>query len=229
MKRNFLTATAILLATPALAQGLGAHVHGHAQLEMALDPSGQLIAEFTTPKANLVGFEYEARTDEEKAAEEAAEARLLDGASILVFPEAAGCTLVSAELHEEGHEHHDDHGHEDHGHDEHDHDGHASHGHDDDKHEEHGQLPKAHHGSHGDHHDDHDDHADEHGHEDHEDTHSDVSVSYEFACAAPSAVTSVDVRLFEFFEGFEEIELVFLDENNQVARELTPSNTEAQW
>lgn len=189
MKTIILTAVGAIAALPALAQqDLGAHVHGHARLDMALNPDGRLIAEFESPKANLVGFEYEARTQEERAAEEAAEAFLVDGTTLFDFTPSAACRFMSAELHEEHLNDEDDH-HEGHEHEEHHHEG-----------------------------EDYD-----------EETHSDMAVSYEFNCAAPGRLHWVDVRLFEHFGGFEEIEFVFIDEANQVAAELTPTNTRAEW
>ena len=42
-----------------------AHEHGSARLNVALE-GADLYVEFVSPAANIVGFEYEARTEEEK-------------------------------------------------------------------------------------------------------------------------------------------------------------------
>jgi hypothetical protein len=56
--------------SPALADGYKqqkAHVHGVAHLNLALE-SNELFIEFTCPAADIVGFEHEPKTEEEKSA-----------------------------------------------------------------------------------------------------------------------------------------------------------------
>ena len=120
-----------LLASPAFAdetRQLDAHVHGVGNLNIAID--GNLVAmELHAPGADIVGFEYAARSSEDRAAIETAIATLARPLDLFVLPEAAECTVTeaSAELesehadgahhdhaeHAEGEEH-DDHEHEEH-------------------------------------------------------------------------------------------------------------------
>ena len=139
MKLTCTTALLALAATSALAEetrSANAHVHGIAEMRVALDGTTLEIA-FEAPGADIVGFEYEATTDEDRAAIETAIETLTDPANVLTLPDAAACTLVAAEAELEGHgdhahdDHHDDHDHDanhDHEHDAHDHADHADEG-----------------------------------------------------------------------------------------------------
>jgi hypothetical protein len=101
-----------------------AHVHGIAELNVAVDADA-LLVELNSPAMNLVGFEHPPHTEAERAAIEAARARLQDGAALFVPNAEAQCvqisTLVTLELgehddtehghdhdHEQAHEHHAD-------------------------------------------------------------------------------------------------------------------------
>jgi Protein of unknown function (DUF2796) len=77
-----------------------AHVHGAAELAIALD-GGQLVAEFTSPGMNLVGFEHQADNPSDVAAVEAAVQQLRLGVDLIEF-EGGGCTLRKAEVKAEG-------------------------------------------------------------------------------------------------------------------------------
>ena len=52
----------------------------------------------------------------------------------------------------------------------------------------------------------------------------DVRVTFRFECAAPARLKRVETRLFEVFEGFEEIEAVFISSERQDGFELTPAS-----
>lgn len=124
-------------AGPALAsenRQLGAHEHGVGHLNIAFD--GQRIAiELHVPGADIVGFEYEAKSAEDRAKVDAAVATLARPLDLFVLPAAARCSVVQAsaglesEHGEEHHENHDgDHAHEshdEHKHNDHDRDEHA--------------------------------------------------------------------------------------------------------
>ena len=114
---------------------LGSHQHGEAHLDIALD-GNELVLSFTSPAANIVGFEYEPKTDKERQKVSDAKQFLLDAESWLGVPAAAGCTLKEATFtasaedhddHDHDHEKHDDHDHEKH--DDHDHEKHDDHDH----------------------------------------------------------------------------------------------------
>lgn len=116
-------ALALLASTaPALAQEtreLDAHVHGVTEVQIAVD-GNELEIMLHSPGMDIVGFEHEASTDADKAAVEAAVAKLGDADAIVVPDPAAGCALEDAEagLHDEEHEEHEEHA-ESEGHDDH--------------------------------------------------------------------------------------------------------------
>jgi hypothetical protein len=76
---------------------LGAHVHGVARLDMALD-GRTLELELDTPAMNIVGFEHAATTDADKMKLALARETLLKPHGLFSIPEAAGCTVVKAKL-----------------------------------------------------------------------------------------------------------------------------------
>ena len=92
-------------------------------------------------------------------------------------------------------------------------------------------LEDADHDDHHDEHDDdaHDDHHDEHdddAHDDHEgESHSEFHVTWAFNCSKPEQLTSIDVKLFALYSGFEEIDVSLAGDNGQEAYELTPEST----
>lgn len=131
-----------ILASPATAEGtreLDSHEHGVGELNIAFD--GNTVAmEFHAPGADIVGFEYEAQSAEDRASIDAAVATLARPLDLFVIPAAAECSVVQASAALESEEEHDAHeGHED-------------------KHED------GHVDDHKDEHHDEDEHADEAGH-----------------------------------------------------------------
>lgn len=121
---------AALIASPALAQEtrqLGAHEHGVGELNIAVE--GNIVAiELHAPGADIVGFEYEATTAEDRAELEAAVAALARPLDLFVMPEAAACTVTRASAELEGDHDEEEHDHEEHAgdHGEHDQEEHAS-------------------------------------------------------------------------------------------------------
>lgn len=94
-----------------------AHEHGVATLRVA-SAGKALVIEFLSPLDNLVGFEHEPRSDEQRKAMADAETLLRDGAALFSLPAAAGCQLLGAKLdspwlqsEQPGHDH--GHGHSD--------------------------------------------------------------------------------------------------------------------
>ncbi|TDV61787.1 DUF2796 domain-containing protein [Pseudomonas sp. LP_7_YM] len=100
---------------------LGAHVHGAARLDMALE--GRTLAlELDTPAMNVVGFEHPATSDADKATLALARETLLKPHGLFSIPEAAECTVIKQTL--EGPlfgDKADDHGHDNGDADEHEH------------------------------------------------------------------------------------------------------------
>ena len=71
-----------------------AHVHGLAQVNMVVTEE-DVFLEFISPAANIVGFEYEAQTEDEVSMVRAAKDSLAS-AEMFAFSEGAECSLVSS-------------------------------------------------------------------------------------------------------------------------------------
>jgi hypothetical protein len=105
-----LLATCALPAFALAADNPGAHEHGKAQLQMALeDTSIDLI--FTSPAYNLAGFEHQARTPDEK--KRLADIRDWLETMPLINTEAGTCRVKTASVQlggetESHHDHHND-------------------------------------------------------------------------------------------------------------------------
>jgi hypothetical protein len=195
-----LAALAVFVGAPALAgddhQGHGAHVHGIATLNVAVDGS-QLVIELDSPAMNIVGFEHPPRTEEQREAVDRGKALMADAERLFLPSPAALCTLARADVlldlgepesgaggaadgahdHGDGHEHEHEHDHE----------------HD------------AHHGSDGA------VHADAHG-------------DYAFDCARPEQLTELDVRVFGPLPGIERLRVQVITSQGQFGAELTPDD-----
>ncbi len=106
-----------LSAALAFAQGKSQkpHVHGSAQLSIALDGlKGEV--ELEAPADGIVGFESEAKTPAQKKTLEAALNTLRTrAAELVIFPAASGCKLTPKEVdvHREGAQHSEVHAHYD--------------------------------------------------------------------------------------------------------------------
>ncbi|MBC7800256.1 MAG: DUF2796 domain-containing protein [Gemmatimonadaceae bacterium] len=89
----------VALAGPAQAQGprrqLGAHVHGASKLNVAIEGQTVTMA-LASPGHDIVGFEYRAHTDKQKAAVDKATQTLRDPAKLFTLSPAAGCTVTAA-------------------------------------------------------------------------------------------------------------------------------------
>ena len=181
-----------------------AHEHGHATL-MLVQEKDELQILFKSPAANIVGFEHQPNSTEQREKVEAAEALLNDADKLFHLNDEAKCSLehagVKSALLEEGrHEmHHSDHDHAAHHKDEHG-----------DHHED----------EHGKHHDD--DHHQHHA--EHEGTHSEFEVEYHFECAKMSALTELKLNLFKYFSSLEEIEAQLILKSAQRLQKLDHHN-----
>lgn len=177
----FLAMSAIA-ASPVIAEEsrqLDAHEHGVGQLDIAFDGKN-IAAELHAPGADIVGFEYEAKSSEDRAAVDDAVATLARPLDLFVLPDAAACSVVQAAASLESEDDHDDHANK---HDDHEHgDEHAD--------------------DHGDEHDN-DDHADHAS----EAQHTEFHAEYMLLCADPAAVTEITFAYFEAFPNALEIEV----------------------
>lgn len=179
MKQN-LPILLSLLALPAFAEGtreLDSHEHGVGELNIAME--GKTIAmELHAPGADIVGFEYAATSDEDRAAIENAVATLAKPLDLFSFSDAAKCTVTRASAELEAEEDHDEHSkHDDHD----DHDDHA-------EHDDHAK------------HDDHDDHAEEA-------SHTEFHAEYVLNCDNPDAISKINFAYFEAFPNALELEV----------------------
>lgn len=212
------------------AASLEAHVHGAAELIMALD-GNTLTAQFTSPLWNIVGFEHAPKTPTQQEALEDASVTLEDGDGIVALAPGAGCALSQSHvdlplLAMASHPTQDHHDHGDHHHEdgeececedeEHDHASHDDHDHDQHDHDEH--------------HDDHDhgehDHAEHAGHDHHAgetSTHSSVTVDYTWTCANPGALNQLRLSAFDLFGGLERVDVAYLSAAGQAGGDLTPA------
>ena len=68
---------------------LGAHEHGHAKLNLAID-GAELAMEIEAPGMDVLGFEHPAEAEQDKAAVEAAKATLAEPLTLFVPSAAAG-------------------------------------------------------------------------------------------------------------------------------------------
>ena len=212
------------LAAPAFAQEadtglrqLGAHVHGGAELIMAADPDGRVVAELSGAHWNFYGFEGAAGPDRADAVS-AVNARLAEP-GLVSITEAAGCALVETTLvgaptiAESGgradgdHDHGDAHPDEDHDHADH----HEDQGHEGDAHV--GHDAGDHHGEEGRH-----DHAAP-------DAHGNLVVNWSFQCDRPARMDTLDLAgLFAAFERLDHVEAQYLDTARAAAGRLTPAS-----
>jgi hypothetical protein len=129
-----LTVSFLLLGAPTLTsyaeeahRELGAHVHGHGALDIAIEKE-RVVLELEVPGMDIVGFEHAPTTDDQKAKVEKAKAQLGKPLAVFVVPPAAGCSVAEANVTVEGEHHDDDRDHDkDGGKGEHDHDAEGGH------------------------------------------------------------------------------------------------------
>ena len=96
---------------------LGPHQHGHGSLNLAVEGQTVQMA-LEVPGADIVGFEYEATTAEDRAKVQAAEEKLAQPLALFVLPRNAGCKVTSAKvvIARESETDHDAHEHEENAH-----------------------------------------------------------------------------------------------------------------
>ena len=105
------------------------HEHGVGELNIAIEGSS-INLEFMIPGADIVGFEYKAKSDEDISLVNTALTKFDDFNNIFKIPNTANCNLVEAEIAiNQGDDHDDEHDHEEHEeHEEHDEHEHEEHG-----------------------------------------------------------------------------------------------------
>jgi len=199
MKIVHLIAGIALSATPSLAEEttqLDAHEHGVGQLNIAFDEN-KIAMELHAPGADIVGFEYGAKSNADLAAIDAALQTLSDPLGLFLIPEAASCIVITAhaklESEDSDHDDHDEEGHDDHdeeGHDDHDEEGHDDH--------------------------------DEEGHDDHDKApgHTEFHAEYLLECANLTEISAITFSYFEIFPNALELEVQVISDKGATAFEI---------
>lgn len=204
-----LAAGIALAATAVHAEGtrdLGAHEHGAGALNIALEGT-KVAMEFEAPGADIVGFEYAATSEEDRATIDTAISDLARPMTLFVMPAVAGCTVTAANVALIGEDEHD---HDAHGHDE-------EHAHEDEHGHEH--EDKAHASKDAHHHDE--DHAhEEHAADEAEVEHTEFHADYTLDCAAPGKIDQIAFAYFERFPNALELEVQILTESGAKAFEV---------
>lgn len=172
-----------------------AHEHGVAHMNVAFE-GNELYIELISPAANIVGFEHQPRTQEQKAAVKAAIKKLEAGEKLFSLPSGVGGRLVKSKVHTDIN---NDSGHES----------------DETKSYEHDVMSR-----------DAGNEAEKHSHEEHQhgdehEHHSEFKAEYHFMCRKPEKLVYIDVMLFSVFSGIENIEVQLLAGTKQTAFELT--------
>lgn len=184
---------------------LGAHVHGAAQLQVALDHD-HVDVFLDSPSYNVVGFEHFAHDESDREALRRAEDLLMNADNVFVLTRSAQCSLENVSIDSEQlaemrgeefdlehHDHDHDHGHDDHGHDDH---GHDDHGHDHDHDHSDGSI------------------------------HTEFEVTYRFHCDQPDNLIGLHANVFDHFPNFEELEVQWIVDGQQgAARANAGSNS----
>ena len=191
----------LLLFQPAWAESEhrdhGAHVHGHASLNLALS-GNELVVGLDSPAMNLLGFEHQASTEQDKKTLQHTAKVLRNPSRWLVASQAASCRLEKVDLDSELL---------------------------DDGHHEEGQSDAHQNELKGQHEDDHTHSENRDGNEDH-DAHADFVLMLHYHCDNPARLKSVELSaLFRLFQGIEEIEVQWITDSQQSATELNQNNT----
>ena len=175
------------------------HEHGVGELNIAID--GSLAEfEFMLPGADIVGFEYEAKSDEDLAKIENALLVLENYENLFALTKNSKCVLADLDYHLSGEEH-DEHADEEH-------DEHADEEHADEEHDEHAD-------------EEHDEHADEE-HEEHadEESHTEFYAKYSFKCDNIKLLDKVEFSYFKSFPNSSELEVQFVSDIGSNAFEV---------
>jgi len=179
---------------------LGAHVHGHGTLNMAVE-GNRISLELEVPGMDIVGFEHAPSSDDQKAAVEKAKAVLAAPLGLFAVPAGAQCKVAEAKVElDAAHGHGDDGDHDDHKHGDDDHDAHGKQGEHD--------------------HDDHDHAKHDHGDKD-SGGHSQYRATYALDCAQPAELTSITFDYFDKFAGAQRLTVNVVTGKGQSSYEVS--------
>ena len=96
-RRSLIVVVSLLMLTYPTSAQLSAHVHGIATLNLAVE-GDDLEIEFVSPAGNIVGFEHEAVTANERRAVRDAVRLLKDGRALFDLAPADSCGLHIADV-----------------------------------------------------------------------------------------------------------------------------------
>ena len=181
-----------IIASPVFsedARQLNAHEHGIGALNIAIE-APLVVMEFHAPGADIVGFEYAAKSDADLAAISAALKTLEAPLDLFVLPKAARCAVQSVQVELESDA--------DHGANEEDHQGH------DDEHDHK-------HEDHNDH--DEEKHAASSGH-------TEFHAEYSLICSNIEALTQIDFAYFEVFPNSKQVALQLISQSGARAFDI---------
>ncbi|MDA9795897.1 DUF2796 domain-containing protein [Paracoccaceae bacterium] len=181
-----------IIASPVFsedARQLNAHEHGIGVLNIAIE-APLVVMEFHAPGADIVGFEYAAKSDADLAAISAALKTLEAPLDLFVLPKAARCAVQAVQVELESDT--------DHGANEEDHQGH------DDEHDHK--------------HEDHDDH-DEQKHAA-SSGHTEFHAEYSLICSNIEALTQIDFAYFEVFPNSKQVALQLISQSGARAFDI---------
>ena len=181
-----------IIASPVFsedARQLNAHEHGIGALNIAIE-APLVVMEFHAPGADIVGFEYAAKSDADLAAISAALKTLEAPLDLFVLPKAARCAVQAVQVELESDT--------DHGANEEDHQGH------DDEHDHK--------------HEDHDDH-DEQKHAA-SSGHTEFHAEYSLICSNIEALTQIDFAYFEVFPNSKQVALQLISQSGARAFDI---------
>lgn len=112
LHQSIFIAAAFVAGIPAMAadehRELGAHEHGVGRLNIAIEGK-RISMELEVPGADIVGFEHEASTKEQKAAVRKAKSTLEGALNVFKLPVEAKCKLAEAKVKIEAEDHDHEH------------------------------------------------------------------------------------------------------------------------
>ncbi len=197
-----------------------AHEHGVANLNVAVE-GNNIYIEFSSPAANIVGFEHHPRTPEQKNAVKEAINKLRAGDALFILSAESKSLLVKSDVDTDiikDADHHSESGHAHEGKDA-DHHSESERAHEEKDADHHSESERAH--ADKGHHDEAEHRHKEHGDADEHERHSEFKAQYHFTCKNPDRLSKIDVMLFRTFAGIEHIEVQLLNGTKQTAMELT--------
>ena len=168
------------------------HEHGVGELNIAVE-GNSIDLEFMIPGADIVGFEYKAKSEADIALVKDALIKFDEFNNIFSIPIASNCNLVEADISiNQGDNHKDEHDHDEHD----DHDEHE----DEHDHDDHGE------------HDDHDEHDEE--------AHNEFVAHYSFNCGNIKEIDRISFPYFTTFPNSGELEVQFVSEIGSTSFEV---------